>query len=182
MEKCFVNEMINNRRKYPIMPGSNDLMIEAIINNEYKNDFALIPPSIAQKNSDKLIQYKYMDIVIQISSPFRGTGINFYIIHFTKDKPKKILTGIFHGLVCEKTYKFSALDWKTSLELTGDYTEDFNDLINNVKLFIENKEIKREDLDINNYEEFDIKYLNPLYYTKQAKKSEKNYKKKIMYY
>lgn len=170
MEKCFINEMINNRRKYPIMPGSNDLMIEAIINNEYKNDFALIPPSIAQKNSDKLIQYKYMDIVIQISSPFRGTGINFYIIHFTKDKPKKILTGIFHGLVCEKTYKFSALDWKTSLELTGDYTEDFNDLINNVKLFLENKEIKREDLDINNYEEFDIKYLNPLYYTKQAKK------------
>ena len=35
MEKCFINEMINNRRKYPIMPGSNDLMIEAIINNEY---------------------------------------------------------------------------------------------------------------------------------------------------
>lgn len=170
MEKCFINEMINNRRKYPIMPGSNDLMIEAIINNEYKDDFALIPPSIAQKNSDKLIQYKYMDIIIQISSPFRGTEINFYIIHFTKDKPKKILTGIFHGLVCEKTYKFSALDWKTSLELTGDYTEDFNDLINNVKLFLENKEIKREDLDINNYEEFDIKYLNPLYYTKQAKK------------
>lgn len=170
MEKSFVTEMINNRRKYLIMPGSNDLMIEAIINNEYKSDFALIPPSIAQKNSDKLIQHKYMDIVIQISSPFRGTGINFYIIHFTKDKPKKMLTGIFHGLVCEKTYKFSAYAWETSLELTGEYTEDFKDLINNILLFMENKEITREDLDINNYEEFDEKYLNPLYYTKQAKK------------
>lgn len=49
MQKAFVNEMINNRKEYPIMPGSKDLMIEAIINNEYKSDFALIPPSIAQK-------------------------------------------------------------------------------------------------------------------------------------
>ena len=170
MEKCFVNEMINNRRKYPIMSGSKDLMIEAIINKEYTSDFALIPPSIAQKNSDKLIQHKYMDVIIQISSPFRGTEINFYIIHFTKEKPKRMLTGIFHGLVCEKTYKFSISDWKNSLELTGDYTEDFNDLIDDIKLFLENKEIKREDLDINNYAEFDIKYLNPLYYTNQAKK------------
>lgn len=170
MEKSFVNEMMDNRKKYPIMSGNKDLMVEAITNKEYKSDFALIPPSIAQKNSDKLMQYKYMDIIIQISSPFRGTGINFYIIHFTKDKPQKMLTGIFKGLVCEKTYKFSAIDWKTSLELTGAYTEDFNDLINNVNLFLENKKIKREDLDINDYEEFDIKYLNPLYYTRQARK------------
>lgn len=170
MKKDFVDEMINNRREYPIMSGSNDLMIEAIINDKYKGDFALIPPSIAQKNADKLMKYKYIDVIIQISSPFKGIGIDFYIIHFNKNKPQKMLTGIFHGLVCEKTHKFSVYDWKTSFELTGDYTEDFKDLIDNVLLFIENKEIKREDLDINNYEEFDAYIFNPLYYTKQARK------------
>lgn len=168
MKENFVNEMINNRRKYPIMSGNSDLMVEAIINGEYKSDFALMPPSVAQKNIDKLNNYKFIDIVIQIPSPFRGTGIDFYIIHFKKDKPKKLLTGIFRGLVCEREYKRSALDWETSLQLTGNFTEDFTDLVNNVILFLENKDIKREDLDINNYKEFDTYYLNPLYYTKQA--------------
>ena len=168
MEKNFVDEMINNRRKYPIMSGNSDLMVEAIINGEYKSDFALMPPSVVQKNMDRLNNYKFIDIVIQIPSPFRGTGIDFYIIHFKKDKPKKLLTGIFRGLVCEREYKRSALDWETSLQLTGNFTEDFTDLVNNVMLFLENKDIKREDLDINNYKEFDTNYLNPLYYTKQA--------------
>ena len=168
MEKNFVDEMINNRRKYPIMSGNSDLMVEAIINGEYKSDFALMPPSVAQKNMDRLNNYKFIDIVIQIPSPFRGTGIDFYIIHFKKDKPKKLLTGIFRGLVCEREYKRSAVDWETSLQLTGNFTEDFTDLVNNVMLFLENKDIKREDLDINNYKEFDTNYLNPLYYTKQA--------------
>ena len=54
MEKNFVDEMINNRRKYPIMSGNSDLMVEAIINGEYKSDFALMPPSVAQKNMDRL--------------------------------------------------------------------------------------------------------------------------------
>ena len=79
--------------------------------------------------------------------------MNFYIIHFNKNKPQKMLTGIFHGLVCEKAHNFSEYDWEKNFKLTGDYTEDFKDLINNVLLFIENKEIKREDLNINNYEE-----------------------------
>lgn len=170
MENCFIDKMIENRRNYPILPASNDTMVEAIANNEYIGDFALIPPGIVQKNSDKIIQNRYIDVIIQIPSPFRETKMNFYIIHFCNEKPQKMLTGIFRGLVCEKTYKYSAIDYKTTMELTGDYTEDFKDLINNIVSFFEKNDIKREDLVINEYNEFDAKYLNPLYYTKQAKK------------
>lgn len=70
------------------------------------------------------------------------------------------MTGIFNGNIFEKN--------NTNDNRYRKYTKDFNNLILEISNFLNNMEIKRNDIITNDYKEFNIKNLNPLYYTKQA--------------
>lgn len=171
--KFNFNEVIENRQRYPRFFGNNDTLIDAILEGKYKSEFAMLTLGTLHKKSNQLLSNRYIDIIIQIPSPFIGTGVDFCIVHFSDQKPKKVLTGIFRGNVCEKEYKKRLYDANLSLMIIGKYTEDFESLINAVNMFLENKTIKREDLNVVTFDIFNKEKLNPLYYTKQAIKIRK---------
>lgn len=47
---CSFEEMIKNRREYPILIGDYDSMMESILDGSYNNEYALLSPSVLQKN------------------------------------------------------------------------------------------------------------------------------------
>lgn len=162
------NKLIEYRKKYPIISGSNDCLMDAIKNNEYDYEYALLTMSIIQKNKEYLFNNFYSDLLVQIPSPFACIGINFVIVHLSKSQPNKFLSGIYKGQVCYKTKKIRPIDAKSSWILSGEYTDEFIKLIENINLFLEGKKIETDDVTLNEYCDFDINNINPLYYTKQA--------------
>ena len=162
-------EILKLRQDYPIYSGGKDALLDAILDGTYKHDYALLTMSIISKNTQELLKNRYIDMIIQIPSPFNWVGINFIIIHFKNSKPDKLLTGIFKGKVCKNNHnKKPPCDgkWYTFEEKT----EDFNNYIECINSFLENKTINRTDLTINDFSVFDMNNLNPLYYTEQAVK------------
>lgn len=163
-----INDVIENRRKYPILSGNKDQLFEAIKNKEYDCEYALLTMNIIQKNKEYLFKEYHPDIIIQITSPFSGIGINFILIHLNKYVPLKFMTGIFKGKATDNRKRQFTRDIASTWSLSGNYTDDFNNLIETINLFISNKNSDRKDIFINDYKIFDINNINPLYYTKQA--------------
>jgi len=151
-----------------ILSSGKDSLVEAIIENKYECDFAMLTLGMLHKNASQLLDKKYIDMIVQISSPFFNTATKFCIVHFTKNKPNKFLTGIFNGIAYEKRNRKSCYEKKEIWQVCDEYTEDFQDFLENINYFFEYKNIKRTDLNINSYDEFNLENLNPLYYTKQA--------------
>lgn len=168
------DKVLEYRQKYPIFSGGKDALYDAIIDESYNFDYALLTISMISKNANELFKNRYIDMLIQIPSPFAETGINFILLHFTNTKSEKFLTGIYKGKVCEKSTKKPPRDG--NLHKAGDVTEDFHNFIDNINLFIKNESINRDDLNINDYSIFDINNLNPVFYTEQAIKIRKELK------
>lgn len=164
-------EVLKKRQEYPLYPGNKDELYNAIINGTYNFDYALSTISVINANPRELLKDKYVDIIVQIPSPFVWVGLNFLLIHFTKTKPDKLLTGVYKGRVCERQDRRPPYDG--NWYVYEKKTEDFNDFIENINFFINNKPIKRDDLIINDYSVFDINFINPFYYTEQAIKIRK---------
>lgn len=158
------DELIEERKKYRL--GPNDELIECIIKGSYPKKFAIVPAGALYFKNKKIIENIFFDVITTIPSPFTNTNIEFSLIHIVDKKPDMILTGIYHGVVCYKNKEINHRNWK--YELTGEYTEDFKNFVKNIELFISNKEIKRDDLNIILYDTFEKQHINPLYYTKQA--------------
>lgn len=159
-------KVLEYRQKYPIFNGVKDALYDAIIDQSYNYDYALLTTGIINKNADKLFEKKYTDMIIQIPSPFAWVGINFILLHFVDKKPDKLLTGIFKGKISERTNKKPPCDgnWYVYEEKT----EDFKNFIDNINLFANDYKVDRRDLNITDYSLFDINHLNPIYYTEQA--------------
>lgn len=163
--KIELDKIIEKREEYEIMPAGKDLLVKAIVEEKYKYDWALLLISDLQRYRDEILEEQYIDVIVQIPSPFRETSVNFYLIHFNKNKPSKFITGIFNGSVCYKRRYGCNLK---RLNLQGEYTEDFLNLLDNLRDFFEDKKVKREDLNICEFDEFNKEILTPLYYTEQA--------------
>ncbi len=159
-------KILELRQEYPIFSGEKDALCDAIKDEKYTSDYALLTLSIINKNADALFKNRYTDMIIQIPSPFAWVGINFILIHFTNNKPAKLLTGIFNGKVAENPHKKPPCDgnWYVYEEKT----DDFINFIDNINNFIKNGRVNRNDLTVNDYSVFDIYNLNPVYYTEQA--------------
>lgn len=158
--KFNFNETLENEKKYMISLKGEEMLIQDIIEGKYKSDYIIISLETLQKNAKKLLENRFIDIGIQITNPISEGKYNLCIVHFVKTKPQKFLTGIFNGNIFEKN--------NTNDNRYRKYTKDFNNLILEISNFLNNIEIKRNDIIINDYKEFNIKNLNPLYYTKQA--------------
>lgn len=171
--KFNFDEIVKNRQKYAIQFGRNDMLVRAILEGNYNSEFAMLPPEMLQKEVNHLLKNRFIDAIIRIPSPFAGMAIDFYIVHFSSQKPKKFLTGIYKGNIFEKRFRISSYDIKSAWMIKGEYTEDFKAMIAEINMFFENKEITRDDLNVNDYKEFNMENLNPLYYTKQAIKVRK---------
>lgn len=159
-------EVLMYRKKYPIYTAYKDALCDAVIKGTYKCDYAIMTIGIVNMYSKELLKDRYIDIIIQIPSPFVLITTNFMLIHFTKNRPLKILTGVFKGVICKREYKELQLNGK--FQVMGKTTEDFNDFLNNINSFNKNGFVNRNDLIVNDYSIFDPNYLNPYYYTKQA--------------
>lgn len=159
-------EIIKYRQKYPIINGSKDELFDAIISGSYNYDYALLTIGMISRNVEILFKDRYANMIIQIPSPFAWVGINFILLHFTNTKPSKLLTGIFNGKVSEHQSKRPPCDG--NWYVLENKTDDFNDFLKNINMFINNKKVERRDLTVNDYSIFDIGNLNPVYYTEQA--------------
>jgi len=166
--KFNFDEIIKNKQKYAVLSGNNDMLVRDILEGKYNDEFAMLTLGMLQKESNQLLKNRFVDVIIRIPSPFVETSIDFYIVHFVNQKPMKFLTGIYKGNIFEKKYKISSYDANSFWMVNGKYTEDFKAMIAEINMFFEDKEVKREDLIINDYKEFNKENLNPLYYTKQA--------------
>ena len=168
------NKVLEYRQKYPIFSGTKDALYDAILDGSYNFDYALMTIGMISKNADKLFKNRFIDTLIQIPSPFAWVGINFILLHFVDKEPQKLLTGVFKGKVCEKQTKKPPCEG--NWYVAGEFTEDFQNFIDNVNLFINNKTVSREELNVVDYSMFDISNLNPFYYSKQAIKIRKELK------
>lgn len=168
------DKVLEYRQKYPIFSGSKDALYDAIVDGSYNYDYALLTIGMISRNANELFKNKYIDMLIQIPSPFAWVGINFILLHFTNAKPNRLLTGIYKGKVCEKSTKKPPCEG--NWHVAGEFTEDFQNFIDSINLFIKNKSINRDDLNINDYSIFDINNLNPVFYTEQAIKIRKELK------
>ena len=166
-------KLIELRRKYPFITGSHDDLYDAIINGVYEYDFALLTVSILSKYGKELLKEHYIDMLIQIPSPFEFTSINFCMIHLANSKPIDFLTGVYKGDVFLKYKKSSAN--VGGFGRVGQLTEEYEDFLNNINQYFSNKEINRDDLNVCSYSKFDDNYFNPVYYTKQAIKIREEY-------
>ena len=164
-------KILKYRQEYPIISGSKDKLYNALMDGTYKYDYVLLTMSIINKNAIELFKNRYTDMIIQIPSPFAWVGIDFIILHFTQNKPSKLLTGIFKGKVSERTDRRPPCDG--NWYVYEKKTEDFNNFIDNINSFIKEGSVNRDDLNINDYSIFDLNNLNPFYYTDQAIKIRK---------
>lgn len=169
--KIELDKIIEKREKYEIMLAGKDLLVKAIVEKKYKYDWALLLISDLQRYRDEILEEQYIDVIVQIPSPFRETSVNFYLIHFNKNKPSKFMTGIFNESVCYRRRYYCN---SKKINLQGEYTEDFLNLIENLNYFLEDKKVKREDLNICEFDEFNKEILTPWYYTKQAVSARKS--------
>ena len=168
------NKVLEYREKYPIFSGTKDALYDAIIDGSYKFDYALLTIGMISKNAYELFKDRFIDTLIQIPSPFAWVGINFILLHFNDKEPRKLLTGIYKGKLCEKQAKKSPREG--NWHVVGKFTEDFNDFLDNINKFNKNEAINRVDLNVNDYSIFDINNLNPMFYTEQAIKIRKELK------
>lgn len=168
------NKVLEYREKYPIFSGTKDALYDAIIDGSYKFDYALLTIGMISKNANELFKDRFIDTLIQIPSPFAWVGINFILLHFNDKEPRKLLTGIYKGKVCEKQAKKSPREG--NWHAVGKFTEDFDDFLDNINKFNKNEAINRVDLNVNDYSIFDINNLNPMFYTDQAIKIRKELK------
>lgn len=168
------NKVLKYRQEYPIFSGTKDALYDAIIDGSYGYDYALLTIGMISKNADELFEDRFIDTLIQIPSPFTSVGINFILLHFKDKEPRKLLTGIYKGKVCEKQTRKPPCEG--NMYVAGEFTEDFNDFLNSVNKFSKNEAINRDDLNINDYSIFDINNLNPVFYTDQAIKIRKDLK------
>ena len=168
------NKVLEYREKYPIFSGTKDALYDAIIDGSYKFDYALLTIGMISKNADELFKDRFIDTLIQIPSPFAWVGINFILLHFKDKEPRKLLTGIYKGKICEKQAKKPPREG--NWHVVGKFTEDFNDFLDSINKFNKNEAINRVDLNVNDYSIFDINNLNPMFYTDQAIKIRKELK------
>ena len=159
-------KILDYRQKYPIFNGNQDALFDAIMDGKYDYEYALLTMDIISKNADKLFDKLYTDMIVQIPSPFAWVRINFILLHFTKKRPNKLLTGIFKGKYSERTNKKTPCDG--NWYVLEEKTEDFSDFLKNIELFFYSQKVERKDLTINDYSLFDLSNLNPVYYTEQA--------------
>lgn len=171
--KFDFNSIVELRQKYAIYSGSKDELMQVLLDGGYEDEFAMLTLGMLQKNIIDIMKNKYIDMIVQIPSPFSGTGISFCIVHCIEDEPKNLLTGIFNGLMFDSTFKRNFYDAKSTMQIPGEYSEDFKNFLENIENYFEGKTIKREDLVVNSYSVFNENNINPLYYTKQAVKIRK---------
>lgn len=69
-----------------------EMLIQDIIEGKYKSDYIIISLETLQKNAKKLLENRFIDIVIQITNPISEGKYNLCIVHFVKTKLQKFLT------------------------------------------------------------------------------------------
>lgn len=175
--KFDFNNIIELRQKYAVNYAEKDKLLEKILKEEWQDEFAMISFEGLQRNAKRILKTRYIDMIIQIPSPFIGTNINFCIIHCSKNKPTKLLTGIFNGLVYEMNFERTSYNYKDGWQRLEAYSEDFKNFIENIQDYFERKTITREDLAVNPFDIFNENHVMPIYYTKQAVKIRKELEK-----
>ena len=167
-------KIIKERQECPIYAENKDLLIDKILEENSSVEFALLTLGALQKNIDEVLKKKEIDLIVQIPSPFINTSISFLIVHFSKQKNKSFLTGIFKGKISENNKNtVNQRELRSSWVAYKDITEDFKNLLTNINSFLNNGKVEREDLNIVGINEFNKENISPRYYTKQAIKIRK---------